>query len=149
MYQTDAEIAHIVAVARAMRGCEHMSTEAESPCCLVIEDNPFALDIMSIYLRRLGCHPEGAQDGKAGVMMYLQNPQRYRVVFIDLHMPIMCGSEAVRLIRGSGCPGANALPIVAMSGDLGYGLHESGFDHLLRKPFDMQSVATILGELIG
>ncbi len=116
--------------------------------CLVAEDNPFALDIMTIFLSRQGFSVDGAENGQVAVERYLASPGRYSAIFMDLQMPVMGGYEAARNIRGGGLPDSAAIPIIAMSGDPLDNLCDLGFSRQLRKPFEMQTVLTLLGELL-
>lgn len=115
--------------------------------CLIVEDNAFALSTLSIYLGRHGFRVDAAENGQIALDKYLADPNRYFIIFMDLQMPVMSGHEAVRRIRGSGHPNAQSLPIIAMTGDPGASLHALGFNHHLKKPFEMQAVLAILREV--
>lgn len=118
-------------------------------CCLVVEDNLFALDIMTIFLKRHGFSVDGAENGKIGLDKYLADPQRYSIIFMDLQMPVMNGYEATRIIRTSDCPGAKKIPIIAMSGDPLHDLHTLGFSYQLTKPFDLQMVLGVFHKFLS
>ena len=118
-------------------------------CCLVVEDNSFAMDIMKTFLQQQGLDVETAENGKAAIDIYLENPDRYSIIFMDLQMPVMSGYEAAERIRSSGCPHAEETPIIAMSGEPLNNLNQLGFTAQLHKPFKMQSLIPLLAEQLG
>lgn len=117
-------------------------------CCLVVEDNSYALDIMHIFLKRQGFVVDDAANGQIALEKYQANPHRYHIIFMDLQMPVMSGYEATRKIRESGQPGCTTIPIVAMSGDPLNDLQELGFSQYLTKPFEMRDVLTLLHAIL-
>ena len=66
-----------------------------------------------------------AENGAEAVRMYSETPEKYEMIFMDLHMPIMDGYEATRTIRAfeasrrktSGKP-FKQIPIVAMTANV-------------------------------
>ncbi len=116
--------------------------------CLVIEDNFFAADIMTIFFRKNGIECDTAENGQIGLGKYLQAPEMYDVIFCDLQMPVMDGCEVVRCIRQSGMPSAETIPIVAMSGSItGDVVSKEGFDYFLKKPFELQILLRTITEV--
>ncbi len=116
--------------------------------CLVAEDNYYASDIMSIFFQRNGIGCEIAENGEIGLQMYLQNPEKYHVIFCDLQMPVMDGYEMTERIRKSGLSTAMTVPIVAMSGTItGEVVSEESFSYLLKKPFELSRLLAAIDEL--
>lgn len=113
--------------------------------CLIIEDNIPAAELMKIYLNRQGILSEIAPDGQIGLKMFLSDPLKYRIVFLDIQMPIMDGYEVAKKIRESGAANASSIPIVAISGTTtGDVLAHGNFSFFLRKPFEFRSLDAIL-----
>lgn len=115
--------------------------------CLVVEDNFHAADIMHIFFEKNGIGCDVAENGEVGLRMYMENPQGYDVIFCDLQMPVMDGYAMTKQIRSSGTLTAATIPIVAMSGMITEDVvSTSGFSFLLKKPFELRCLLTILDE---
>ena len=106
--------------------------------CLVVEDNLFAAEIMSMFLGKYGISVDMAANGKEALDKYLSVPVPYDIIFMDLQMPVMNGYEATERIRNSGYNGAGAIPIVAMTGETLGDLDKCGFTDCLKKPFNIK-----------
>lgn len=118
--------------------------------CLVVEDNFFAADVMSIYFQRNNIDCDIAENGEMGLNMYLENPLSYSVIFCDLQMPVMDGYEMIKLIRASGLPTALTIPIVAMSGTItGTSVGENSFSFFLKKPYDLNYLPLLIDNLLN
>ena len=65
--------------------------------CLVVEDNPLNMHILTRILSQLNYSYECAKNGKVACEMATKN--EYQVIFMDLNMPIMDGFEAIKKIR--------------------------------------------------
>jgi CheY-like chemotaxis protein/nitrogen-specific signal transduction histidine kinase len=66
---------------------------------LVAEDTEFNREILSKYLEKTGISIVFAENGKIAVSMFREDPGKYSLVFMDVHMPEMDGYEATRAIR--------------------------------------------------
>jgi CheY-like chemotaxis protein len=58
---------------------------------------------------------ECAENGLQALEMFRESPERFDMIFMDIHMPDMDGSEATRRIRGLDAPRAKTAPIIAMT----------------------------------
>ncbi len=133
-------------------GCAHMDKafKKKEIRCLVAEDNIHVTDIMSIFFKRNGIECDIAENGQIGFQMYMQNPEKYHVIFCDLQMPVMDGTEMMELIRKSGAHTALSIPIIAMSGTItGEAVSKERFSYLLKKPFELKYLLTIIDELMN
>lgn len=118
--------------------------------CLIVEDNYFAADIMSIFLQRNGIGCEIAKNGEIGLHMYLEDTLRYHVIFCDLQMPVMSGYEMMQRIRSSGLSTSLTIPIVAMSGTIiGDAVDKGGFNYFLKKPFELKSLTEVIDKALN
>ena len=116
--------------------------------CLIVEDNTHAAEIMSIFFDRNGIRSETAENGQTGLQMYLDEPFKYDMIFLDLQMPLMDGYEMAKRIRESGVINSGTIPISAMSGtNTGDIAGKTGFDYFLKKPFEMRRLTEIINEV--
>ena len=85
---------------------------------LIVEDVEINREIIMALLESTEVKMECAENGVQAVQMFSAAPERYDMIFMDLQMPEMDGFEATRLIRGSGLPKANSIPIIAMTANV-------------------------------
>lgn len=64
-----------------------------------------------MMLESVGIQADIANNGKEGVMLFEQNPQRYDMVLMDLQMPVMSGYDAAMAIRKQD----TVIPIIALT----------------------------------
>ena len=123
------------------------AASTDRPTILVVEDNPLNLKLVRDVLRYAGYRVVEATTGEDGVRLAAE--ERPDLVLMDLQLPGIDGSEALRRIRASDAP---AVPIVAvtafaMPGDRDRALRD-GFDGYIEKPLRVralpQQVARIL-----
>jgi PAS domain S-box-containing protein len=80
---------------------------------LLVEDNEINQQIAVELLRRVGLIVATANNGREALDWLADNI--CELVLMDIQMPIMDGFEAAQLIRASDLPGAQTLPIIAMT----------------------------------
>ena len=61
---------------------------------LLCEGNDVNQEITWSYLKRLGCHPKIAENGKVGLESWEKNT--YDLILMDCQMPVMDGFETTR-----------------------------------------------------
>lgn len=73
------------------------------PRLLLVDDNAINLRLLETYIRKRGCDYSSAENGLRAVEAFRDAQQEqgsgYRIIFMDLSMPIMDGLEATREIR--------------------------------------------------
>jgi CheY-like chemotaxis protein/HPt (histidine-containing phosphotransfer) domain-containing protein/anti-sigma regulatory factor (Ser/Thr protein kinase) len=111
---------------------------------LVVEDNIVNQCVAVEILRRLGIVVDVAENG--GEALAAVTRRRYDLVFMDCHMPVMDGFEAVRNIRAGEIH--NDVPIVALTacglpGDRQRCL-DAGMNDFLCKPFTRRQIQEML-----
>jgi two-component system sensor histidine kinase/response regulator len=117
---------------------------------LLVEDNAVNQKVARRVLERLGCEVDVAENGRAGVDA--EESGNYRLVLMDVQMPVMDGYTATREIRqrererGRGRVPIVALTANAMTGQLERCL-ESGMDGLLTKPIEVDRLCEIMERL--
>jgi CheY-like chemotaxis protein len=115
---------------------------------LLAEDVDINREIVTVMLEDSGLAIDLAENGKEAVDMYLNDPDRYALIFMDVQMPVMDGIKATKLIRNSGKDGAKDVPIIAMTAnvfkdDIDTYL-AAGMDGHLGKPLDFDKVNKVL-----
>jgi CheY-like chemotaxis protein len=132
---------------------EHKEAEGrqdcfEGYCLLLVEDVDINREIVQSLLEPTRIRIECAEDGKEAIRMFSAAPERYDLIFMDIHMPEMDGYEATRHIRGLDCTRAREVPIVAMTASAFREdverCFEAGMQAHVSKPLDMQEVMEIL-----
>lgn len=107
----------------------------------VIEDDATQLQVVVSMLRKMG-HKATTTDTKNGFETYMKTPLPFDVVFTDLEMGDLKGSDVVQKIKSI----AN-IPVVCLSGNNTTSLielREIGFDDFLAKPFTFQELEKVL-----
>jgi CheY-like chemotaxis protein len=112
---------------------------------LVCDDNEVNRLLLQAYLANLGCDSVMCEDGAQAVALARCN--RFDLVLMDLHMPVLDGFGATEEIRALAprelgpvivAVTADPLPETRRRADL------AGIDDLLAKPLDVDDVAACL-----
>jgi CheY-like chemotaxis protein len=110
---------------------------------LIGEDGQDVRDLLSFLLRHSGLALEFAFDGAQALELAQQN--HYDLLILDIQMPQLCGVEVVRSLRENGHTG----PIIALTANAYQQevdvYFQSGFDHVLAKPFQAQQLFKLIG----
>lgn len=85
---------------------------------LLVEDIEINREIIITLLSPTGIDIECAENGKVAVDMFSNEPHKYDMIFMDLHMPEMDGYEATSAIRSMDVEYARKIPIVAMTANV-------------------------------
>ncbi|MBV8251503.1 MAG: response regulator [Chitinophaga sp.] len=80
---------------------------------LIIEDNLMSQMIISKFLTEMNCIISVAGDGREGID--LAHQQKPDLIFLDTHMPVLNGLDALKEIRKSS--DLSNIPVVVVSGD--------------------------------
>ncbi len=81
---------------------------------LLAEDNPMNQKLAQFMLTKAGYHLVVANNGREAVERFVAEPERYDLIFMDVHMPEVDGFEATRILRNRGY---KEMPIIAMTAD--------------------------------
>jgi two-component system sensor histidine kinase RpfC len=104
---------------------------------LVAEDNPVNRRVTAKILERAGHQPHLVNTGEEALEAL--DGERFDVVLMDLHMPVMSGIEATKLFRYTNL-GRPALPIIGLTADATpmarQKAEEAGMDACLTKPIE-------------
>jgi CheY-like chemotaxis protein len=112
---------------------------------LLAEDNAVNQKLAKMMLTKAGYHVQVANDGNEAVEKYTTSPDDFDLIFMDVQMPEMDGTEATKAIRGRGF---KTIPIIAMTalamkGDKEDCL-EAGMDDYISKPIKRDTVFRVL-----
>jgi CheY-like chemotaxis protein len=86
---------------------------------LIAEDIEINREIIATLLEPTGVSIDFAHNGRAAFEKFIDKPQDYDAIFMDIHMPEVDGYEASAMIRSqTSCPKAGTIPIIAMTADV-------------------------------
>lgn len=116
---------------------------------LLAEDNLLNAEIATDLFNAKGAQVELAADGAQAVELFMNSqPGHFDLILMDLQMPNMDGLEATRAIRASGRPGADSIPIIALTANTFQEDRDmaraAGMNDFLAKPLDMDHIHVIL-----
>ena len=102
---------------------------------LLAEDNAINRKLAKYMLSKAGYKVEMVENGEEAVSMYLTDPDKFDLIFMDIQMPMMDGKEATRRIRAAGF---TTIPIIAMTAETMKGDREkcleAGMNDYISKP---------------
>lgn len=115
---------------------------------LIADDDPVNRTLIGEWLLAQGHHVLFATNGREAVdIVYLQKPD---VVFMDLKMPHMSGTDAVARLRNN--PEYSKIPIIAVTALTGDEIitecYTAGFSDVLLKPFDFERIKRVLEKVL-
>ena len=84
-------------------------------CILLVEDVEVNREIVMALLEDTKITIDVAENGIEAVEKFVRSGNRYDLIFMDIHMPIMDGYEATQKIRASDHASARQIPIIAMT----------------------------------
>lgn len=108
---------------------------------LIVDDNAVNLLVASRTFEKWKIGHAIARHGEEALDRVQE--EDFAVVLMDLHMPVMDGYQATRAIRNLGDEKFRRLPIIALSGSVGYAMeeeHSTGFTDFLGKPYKPQDL---------
>ena len=115
---------------------------------LVAEDGDINREIMEVLLDSMGIECISAVNGQEAVEIWTMRGAEIDIILMDVQMPIMDGYSATRAIRASNLPGAQSVPIIAMTayamrGDAERSIQE-GMNAHLTKPVNLEDLMRTL-----
>jgi signal transduction histidine kinase len=123
---------------------------------LAVDDMEINKEILARYLDNTGISVDFAENGKLAVSMFQEYPDKYSLIFMDIHMPEMDGYEATRTIRGLEKElrkNTARIPIIAMTADVFKEDIEkcisAGMDDHISKPIVPKDIFVKFREYLG
>ena len=118
---------------------------------LVAEDHPVNRQYMAALLEGMGHQPFFAGNGLEAVQAIRE--QRFDIVLMDLHMPLLDGVGATLSIRALPDSAAATVPIIALTADAFAQTRErclmAGMNDFLAKPVSPERLSAMLRRLFG
>ncbi|MCK5824338.1 MAG: response regulator [Ichthyobacteriaceae bacterium] len=115
---------------------------------LVVDDNKVNLMVAKLIIGKMVNNIDIAYDGKEALEMHINN--KYDIIFMDVHMPVMNGLIATSEIRKLDNYISN-VPIVAMSASAMKEDIEAckkiGMDYHISKPYKMDDISNLLDKV--
>lgn len=85
---------------------------------LLVEDNEINAYVAKTILEQFSCAVDIASNGQEAVTQFKQSAESsYDVILMDVHMPVMDGIQATKLIRSMNRSDSATVPIIAMTAD--------------------------------
>jgi signal transduction histidine kinase/ActR/RegA family two-component response regulator len=117
---------------------------------LLAEDNPVNQELLKIILTKAGYYVEVADNGIEAVEKYSANPEKFDLIFMDIQMPEMDGTEATKAIRDRGF---KTIPIIALTAHAIKGDREkyleAGMNDYISKPVKKEIIYEIVKKWAG
>lgn len=82
---------------------------------LLTDDVEIDREIFKALLESTNINIDTAENGRIAVEMFKNNPEKYDIIIMDIHMPEMDGYEATKAIRSLGDSKAGTIPIIAVT----------------------------------
>ena len=125
------------------------SLAGQQVTCLLVDDDPLQLALTEELLKQSQVEVVCCTNPRK-VCEWLRS-RSFAVVITDIQMPQMDGYQLLRMIRESDIEGADSLPVVALSANVGKEqehYREAGFTAFLNKPFTAAQLISLLNELL-
>ncbi|MFD2612397.1 PAS domain S-box protein [Paenibacillus gansuensis] len=124
---------------------EFLYEALEQASILIAEDNPINTLVLKKMLEKMGHKVSVAVNGKEVIEMALK--EHFDLIFMDIHMPIINGLEATRIIKEKlepgNCPRIVAVTANALKGDREKCM-EAGMHDYVSKPVKREDLNKIL-----
>jgi CheY-like chemotaxis protein len=119
------------------------------PDILIVEDNPVNQKLIAFLLARANYTYEVAENGL--VALELMRKSSYRLVLMDMMMPVMNGFDATRAMRAD--PKLAKLPVIALTANALKGEDDkcraAGCNDYIAKPYSKEQVLNAIARLLG
>jgi signal transduction histidine kinase/ActR/RegA family two-component response regulator len=120
---------------------------------LLAEDMEINREIVLTLLAPSGIRVIEAEDGNEAVKKFERFSSEIDIIFMDIKMPFMDGFDTTAAIRSSGLPGADTVPIIALTAnafqeDINKAYAVGMNDHL-SKPIDIDKVFAVMRKYLS
>ena len=125
------------------------SFEGREIFCLLVDDDPLQLALTEEFLKRN--HVEVTSCSNPFAVVDILRNSSFDAIITDIQMPGMDGYGLLNVIRSSGVPGTDTVPVIALSASVeNENTHylEVGFTGFLNKPFTAKQLIALLNNLL-
>jgi CheY-like chemotaxis protein len=120
---------------------------AARPLVLVVDDDPHIAAVVAVIVEDAGFRPLVAPDGRRALA--LVRTTWPRLVITDLMMPQLDGAGLAAALRTAAATrGLPMPPVIVMTATRHHSAQELGVDALVLKPFDLEQVDQLVGQLV-
>lgn len=117
-----------------------------TPKVLIVDDEPFNIEIIEEYLEDLPYLLDTAEDGQEAWEKLEADPQSFDAIILDRMMPRMTGLEVLERVRAH--PELQSIPVILQTGmaaqeDILEGM-QAGAYYYLTKPFEEEMLTSVL-----
>lgn len=113
---------------------------------LLIEDDLIVQHVHTLMFHKLGHQVDLAQTGLDAQSKIKTDASKYHIIFVDVGLPDICGTELIKEIRLKYCE--SSFPIIALTGYIGETEKKAclaaGASQVLHKPVLMSKMLEIL-----
>jgi CheY-like chemotaxis protein len=117
---------------------------------LLVDDNAVNRQVVKLFTAKLSPQFVEAANGQEALDRLLD--ERFDIVLLDVHMPVMDGKEAIRRIRASS-ESWREIPVIALTADAMSGDRERylalGMSDYVSKPLDQRELTAKLAAAVG
>lgn len=122
-------------------------------CILLAEDNALNQEIAETILKDAGLTVETADNGQIAVdMIKASAPGHYKLILMDIQMPVMNGYEAARAIRHLPDQALSSLPILAMTANAfeedRQAALKAGMNGHIAKPLNIKALFKVMEQVL-
>ena len=98
-------------------------------------------------LARGGHHVVHHADGKRALKDFVESPTQFDLVFLDVNLPGLIGTDLAEEIRKSGYAGPMLLMSGRVTGEVRQVGEKVGAAAIIEKPFDLEQLTAVLNSL--
>ncbi len=136
-----------------MEDVKELEKVSYSGVALVVDDNNINAEIAMMQLESMGFTVERVDNGVRAVEQFGESPEGYyKLIIMDIMMPVMDGLEATRIIRKLGRSDAKNVPIIAITANAFPEDREASFENgvssFITKPYGARQLREVVGTLL-
>ncbi|KAL4939903.1 hypothetical protein BDV06DRAFT_224567 [Aspergillus oleicola] len=125
------------------------SDRSNSSLVLIVDDNDINIKVLSMLMSKLGYEYKTATNGLIALNKYKESPDAFKMVLMDLSMPVMDGIEATRQIRMFEQEmSLSPVKLFAVTGIASVGMQQeammAGVDDYLVKPLSLAQLGRLI-----
>lgn len=115
---------------------------------LIADDETAIAETLAEFVAELGFTPLVAQNGRQA--LHMARERWPALVMTDLMMPLLDGTELIRLLRAEAASNGRMVPpIILLTAAGTHRLKDLPVDAILRKPFDLDQLEQLMYQLLG